>query len=199
MAVTDIIIAPATIYSAPVGEALPAIDTVQYGTAWGGNWTNMGYTLTPVSLQYDQELFELEVEQLTNPVKRLRTKETAMIETTLAEISGANLNLPLDGTVTTVVAGSGVRGKTTVEAGGKTTITEKTVGFEGLMKVDGTINLPVRIFFYKCTIQLNGKLEFSKKAAAGIPIQIKALADTSKTVGKQILIMQIATAKATSE
>jgi len=199
MAVTDIIIAPATIYSAPTGEALPAIDTVGYGTAWGGNWVNMGYTLTPVSLQYDQELFELEVEQLTNPVKRLRTKETAMIETTLAEISGANLNLPLDGTVTTVVAGSGVRGKTTVEAGGKTTITEKAVGFEGLMKVDGTINLPVRIFFYKATIQLNGKLEFSKKAAAGIPIQIKALADTSKVVGKQILIMQIATAKATSE
>lgn len=199
MAVTDIIIAPATIYSAPVGEALPAIDTVQYGVAWGGNWVNMGYTLTPVSLQYDQELFELEVEQLTNPVKRLRTKETAMIETTLAEISGANLNLPLDGTVTTVAAGASIRGKTTVEAGGKTTITEKAVGFEGLMKVDNTISLPVRIFFYKCTIQLNGKLEFSKKAAAGIPIQIKALADTSKVVGKQILIMQIATAKATNE
>lgn len=199
MAVTDIIIAPATIYSAPVGEALPAIDTVQYGVAWGGNWVNMGYTLTPVSLQYDQELFELEVEQLTNPVKRLRTKETAMIETTLAEISGANLNLPLDGTVTTVAASASIRGKTTVEAGGKTTITEKAVGFEGLMKVDNTISLPVRIFFYKCTIQLNGKLEFSKKAAAGIPIQIKALADTSKVVGKQILIMQIATAKATNE
>ena len=199
MAVTDIIIAPATIYSAPTGEALPAIDTVQYGTAWGGNWVNMGYTLTPVSLQYDQELFELEVEQLTNPVKRLRTKETAMIETTLAEISGANLNLPLDGTVTTVVAGASIRGKTTVEAGGKTAITEKAVGFEGLMKVDNTINLPVRIFFYKATIQLNGKLEFSKKAAAGIPIQIKALADTSKVVGKQIMIMQIATAKATNE
>lgn len=199
MAVSDIIIAPATLYVAPTGEALPSADTVQYGAAWGGNWVSMGYTLTPVSMQYDQELFELEVEQLTNAVKRLRTKEEAMIETTLAEITGANLNLPLDGTVTTTAAGASVRGKTVVEAGGKTAITERAVGFEGLMKVDGTIQLPVRFFFYKATIQLNGKLEFSKKAAAGIPVQIKALADTSKAVGKQIMIVQIVTAKATNE
>ena len=199
MAVSDIIIAPATIYKAPAGEALPSADTIDFGEAWGGNWVSMGYTLTPVSLNYAQELFTLEVEQLTNAVKRLRTKEEATIETTLAEITGVNLNLPLDGTVTTTAAGSSVRGKTTVEAGGKTAITEYAVGFEGLMKVDSAINLPVRVFLYKCTIELNGKLEFSKKAAAGIPLVIKALADTSKVVGKQLMIIQIVTAKATSE
>lgn len=199
MAVSDIIIAPATIYKAPTGEALPSADTIDFGEAWGGNWVNMGYTLTPISLNYSQDLFELEVEQLTNPVKRLRTKENAVIETTLAEMTGANLNLPLDGTVTTTAAGSSVRGKTTVEAGGKTAITEYAVGFEGLMKVDNAIRLPVRLFFFKTTIELNGKLEFSKKAAAGIPLTIKALADTSKVVGKQLMIWQIVTAKATNE
>ena len=79
MAVSDIIIAPATIYKAPAGESLPSADSIAYGTAWGGNWVNLGYTLTPVSLNYSQDLFQLEVEQLTNPVKRLRTKEEVTI------------------------------------------------------------------------------------------------------------------------
>ena len=199
MAVADIIIAPATVYYAPVGEALPSLDTVQFGTAWPGNWVNVGFTLTPVSLGYDQELFELEVEQITLPVKRLRTKEAAMIETNLAEITAANLNLTLDGTVTTTAAGASTRAKEIVKAGGKTAITERAWGFEGLLKLDGNIQLPVRVFFYKATAQLNGKLEFSKKAAVGIPLQVKALADTSKAAGNQLVEIQRATAKATNE
>lgn len=201
MAVADIIIAPATVYYAPVGEALPSPDTVQFGVSWGGNWVNVGYTLQPVALGYDQELFELEVEQITLPVKRLRVKEDAMIETTLAEITGSNLNLSLDGTVTTTAAGASVRGKEVIEAGGKTAITERAWGFEGLLKYDGSNNiaLPVRIFFYKATATLNGKLEFTKKAAVGIPLQIKALADTSKAIGKQLMVIHRVTAKTTSE
>lgn len=199
MAVSDIIISPATVYYAPVGEALPSADTVQFGTAWGGNWVNVGYTLTPISMQYEQKLFELMVEQITLPVKRLRTEENSSIETQLAEITGANLSLPLDATVTTVAATTTLRGKETVEAGGKVAITERAWGFEGLSKVDGTILLPVRVFYYKATAELNGKLEFSKKAAVGIPLIVKALADTTKAVGKQIMIIQRVTAKNTLE
>ena len=63
----------------------------------------------------------------------------------------------------------------------------------------GTIQLPARVFFYKATAELNGKLEFSRKAAAGIPLTVRALADTSKAVGKQLMIVQLVTAKATNE
>jgi hypothetical protein len=57
----------------------------------------------------------------------------------------------------------------------------------------------VRVFFYKATAELNGKLEFSKKNAMGIPLQIKALADTTKVVGKQLILIQKVTGKTTSE
>lgn len=199
MAVSDIIISPATIYQAPVGTALPSADTVQFGASWGGSWTAIGYTLTPVTLAYEQSLFELEVEQITLPVKRLRQSEKATIETSMAEMSGANLALPIDGVVTTTAAGSSVRGKSVVEVGGSIAVTEKAWGFEGLLGVQGTISLPVRVFFYKATAELNGKLEFSKKAAVGIPLIVRALADTSKVVGKQLMVVQLVTAKATNE
>lgn len=202
MAVGDIIIAPATVYYAPVGEALPSPSTIDFGEAWGGNWVNVGYTLTPISVQVDQELFELEVEQITLPVKRLRTKESAMLETQLAEITATNLNLTVDGTVTTFAAGASQRAYEMVEFGGKTAITERAWGFEGFFKYDGASNqyqLPVRLFFFKATAQLNGKFEFAKKSAVGIPLQVKALADSTKVVGKQLGTFQKVTGKMTSE
>lgn len=198
MAVGDILIAPATVYRAPYGEALPSGDTIDYGEAWGGNWVNVGYTLTPVSVGWTQELFELEVEQETTPVISLRVKQEAMIETTLAELTGANLNLVLDGVLTTVVAGAGVRGKETVKAGGKTSITNYAWGFEGFFKLD-TVQLPVRVFLYKATANLNGQLQFGKRVAAGIPLQVKGLTDTTKTAGQRVIEIQKITAKATDE
>lgn len=202
MAVGDIIIAPATVYYAPVGEPLPSMHTIDFGEAWGGNWVNVGYTLTPITFKYNQDLFSLEVEQVTPPVKRLRTKEELMIETTLAEITAVNLGLAMDGTVTTTAAGASVRANETFEVGGKTAITERAWGFEGFFKYDGSTNqfqLPVRWFVYKANSVMNGNLEFSKKAAMGIPLQINALADTSKVLGKQMAVFQKVTAKMTSE
>jgi hypothetical protein len=199
MAIADIIIAPATVYKAPSGETFPAVDTIGYGTAWGGNWTNVGYTLTPVTLAYTQELFELEVEQITFPVKTLRVKETAQIETTLAELTGANLNLVLDGTLTTVAATSTLRGNEKVESGGKTAVTQFAWGFEGFFKQDGLVLLPIRVFLYLGTPIMNGNLQFAKRAAAGIPLQVKAQADISKTIGKNTLVIQKVTAKNTVE
>lgn len=199
MAVADIIIAPANLYRAPVGEVLPDEDTIGFGTAWGGGWVNMGYTLTPVSLAWNQEIFKLEVEQLTAAVKTLRVGEEGMIETTLAELTAANMNLLMDGVVTTTAAGAAVRGSEILRAGGKVSITEYAWGIEGLFKVDGTIKLPYRVFFYKGTAILNGQLQFGKRVAAGLPIQITAIPDDTKTAGEQMIEIQKITAKNTVE
>ncbi len=63
---------------------------------------------------------------------------------------------------------------------------EYQVGFEAV-RLDASNNkLVTRLFLYRVTLQMGGKLEFSKKAAAGIPLKITALADTTKTAGEQI-------------
>ena len=47
---------------------------------------------------------------------------------------------------------------------------------------------------------LNGALEFSQKSDdyVGVPIQIKALADTTQTAGEKLVLFQRVTAEATS-
>ena len=198
MAVTDILVTPATIYYAPVGEALPDESSIDYGEAWGGNWVNLGFTLEPVALSYETETFELEVEQITLPVRRVRTKETVMIETSLAEMTGANLALVVDGTVTTTAAGVGQVGFDEILAGGSVDLSEYAWGFEGFRVTSANVRLPVRMFLYRGNAVLNGQLTFAKGAGVGIPIQIKALPDTTQDAGEQILVIHNVTAVATT-
>ncbi len=198
MAVTDILVTPATIYYAPVGEALPDESSIDYGEAWGGNWVNLGFTLEPVALSYETETFELEVEQITLPVRRVRTKETVMIETALAEMTGANLALVVDGTVTTTAAGVGQVGFDEILAGGSVDLSEYAWGFEGFRVTSANVRLPVRMFLYRGNAVLNGQLTFAKGAGVGIPIQIKALPDTTQDAGEQILVIHNVTAVATT-
>ena len=40
--VADLIVGPARVFYAPVGEALPDESSIGYGDAWGGNWTEVG-------------------------------------------------------------------------------------------------------------------------------------------------------------
>jgi hypothetical protein len=196
--VADILAAPARIYYAPVGAAIPSETTIAYDQAWGGSWVSLGSTLTPVTFAYNQELFDIEVESSTIAVKRGRSKEEATIETTLAESLGVNLGLAFDGAVTTTAAGASQKGFTEVNAGGKLLVSEYAFGIESLYVNSAGVQFPVRLFVWKANAMLNGNLEFSKKAATGIPLQIKALADVSKPIGQRLLKFQKVTANATS-
>lgn len=195
---SDIILSPATIYFAPVGETLPDETTVEYGDAWGGNWAQLGYTLAPLAVGYSREEYEVEVEQITLPIKRIKTKESVTLETTLAEVTAANLQLAIGGTVTTTAAGAGQRAFEELKAGGDTVLDEYAWGIEGLHQDAAGNRFPARLVIYKGTATLNGQLEFSKKKESGLPLQIKALADTGKAVGQQLLSFQRVTAEATS-
>lgn len=197
MAVTDILVSPATIYYAPVGTAVPDETTVAYGAAWGGQWVNLGFTLEPISLSYETETFELEVEQITLPVRRVRTTETVTIETVLAEMTATNLSLVVDGTVTTTAAGTGQVGFDEIAAGGRVDLSEYAFGFEGFRLTANNVRLPVRFFLYRGNAVLNGQLTFAKSAGVGIPIQIKALPNTSQSAGRQLLVIHNVTAPAT--
>lgn len=197
MAVTDILITPAKVYKAPVGEALPDESSIDYGEAWGGNWVDVGYTLQPVTLKYDRAIFDLMVEQVNGAVKRRVTDEKAIIETVLAESTPTNISLAIGGTVTTTAAGVGQVAYQELKAGGKITLQELAWGLEGLYENATGVQFPMRIFLYKATAILNGPLTFAKAAGLGVPIQISGLNDTGKTVGEQMISIQRVTAVAT--
>jgi len=199
--VAQVLKSGAILYQAPVGETPPAITTVAYGGAWGGNWTRVGFTKAPLSILYEDEQFDVEVEEHLGPINRWRIKEDATLETVLAELTATYLQLAASEAygVTTGAAGIGVAGYEQTGLGDTSALAQHAWGFEGLY-VDGSGNsLPVRLFVWKGTARFNGALEFSKKSGdyVGIPLQIKALMDTTQTAGERLLRFQRATAPAT--
>lgn len=198
MAVTDILITPAAVWKAPVGETLPDETSVAYGASWGGNWENLGYTLQPLSMNYNRTIFGLMVEQVNGAVKRRVTDEVLTFETVLAEATPDNLQIGIGGTVSSTSAGASQVAFEDLDVGGAVTIDESAWGFEGFYENASGVQFPVRIFIYKATAILNGALTFAKAAAAGVSLQIDAMSDTSKAVGSNKMKFQRVTAAATS-
>ena len=145
-----------------------------------------------------RETYEVMVEQLTAAVKEKIVKENLLFETALAEMTGDNLLLALGGTLTETPASAGQRAVDELEMGGDPDITEYAFGFEGFYKDAAGTQFPVRLFVYKGVAIMNGALQFSKAQASTIPMQIKAKADTSKVVGKQLIKIQKVTSVGTS-
>ena len=193
--VTNIVHSGAVLWVADSGETIPDETTIGYGTAWGGNWARVGYTKAPLTLAYTSEEVEIEVEEELAAVKRRRIREALTLETVLAELIAGSLQLAASNqdTVTTTAAGASQVGYEETGLGGESVLTEKTWGIECL-HIDSSGNEhPLRIFVHIGTAMVNGNLEFSAKGSdyPGIPIQIKALADTSQSEGQKLCLFQL--------
>lgn len=198
--VLNLMAAPASIWISAKAVALPDETSIAAGASWGVGWTDLGYTMTPLAVGIARETFDMEVEQIPNIVKQIVTKDTVDLEVTLAEITAANLRYAMGASsaVATVAAGASQHGFETLKFGGDVLLPEYQVGFEAV-RLDASGNkLITRFFLYRVTLTMGGKLEFSKKAAAGIPLKVTAMADTTKTAGEQIGEFQNVTAWKTS-
>lgn len=192
----------AVLWYAPVGEAKPDETSVAFGAAWGGNWTRVGFTKAPLVMAYTSEEHDVEVEEELAPIDRKRIKENLALETVLAELTAAYLQLAAanQDSVSTTAAGASQKGYEETGLGGEVTLQKYAWGFEGEFVNDNGDSEPVRMFIHKATAVLNGNLEFSQKSTdnVGIPIQIKALADTDQSVGQKLALFQRVTEEATS-
>ncbi len=196
--VSNIFKSGAILWYAPAGEALPDETTVGAGDAWGGNWARLGFTSMPLSCLYEFDEADIEVEEYLAAVDRYKQAEKGTLETKLAELTADYLALVGGGTVTTVAAGAGQVGYEELDIGGVIILTKYIVGFEGIRYDASDNGLPVRVFARRCTMKINGALEFSKRDEnyPGIPVQIKALADTDNN--GRLFTWQRVTAPATS-
>lgn len=199
--VANVIKSGARLYVAPTGEANPDETSVAYDAAWGGNWVRVGYTKEMLKVIYESEEFEIEVEEELGAIKRRRVKEKVTLETILAELTANYVQLAASNqdTVTTTPAGAAQRGYEETGLGGVAVLTEKKWGFEGLYLDDSGNEFPIRLFVHIATAMVNGNLEFSQKTTdyVGVPIQIKALMDTSQNAGQKFLKFQRVTAEVT--
>jgi hypothetical protein len=200
--VANIVKSGAKLYRAPVGEALPDVTTVVYGAAWGGNWEQFGYSKEPMKMGYESDEFGIEVEEELGELRRVRVKEGMTMETILAELTAEYLQAAASNQddVTEVAAGAAQRGYEETGLGGVVTLSEYAWGIEGMHLADDGSEFPIRVFIWKATSTVNGQLTFGWKDSdyVGIPIQIKALVDPSKSAGQKLCKFQRVTAEATS-
>ena len=197
--VTDIIVTPATIWQAPVGEPLPDETSIAAGAAWGGNWSSIGYTGGPLTVAYEFEVVDVMIEQSLAPVNRKKSSEALRLETTMAELTAAAAKLAFGGgTISTTVAGASQKAFEDLDLGGDADMDEYAWGFEGTYIDQDGAEQPVRFFIYRGTAQAGGELEFGRETQTGIPLQIAALADMTQDQGSRLFKLQRVTAAASS-
>ena len=187
---SDILVTAANILYAPKGTALPDETTVAVNDfdSWPEGWVHLGYTASPARTNYTYDVFELGVEQSTSPAIQRKTNERAVTDIALSQFNGVNLALLTDGTATDTAAGASQKEYTKVVTGGSPNLKEYMFALEGYRPADSDGSAqPVRIFFYRGTIRMNGSIEFAKGAGTSLPAQITALTDSTKAVGAQLM------------
>jgi len=177
----------AVLWVAPYGEAQPGETSVAAGASWGGNWVKVGWTKAPLEFLYAFEEHDFEIEQALAPLDRQKIGESAMLETVLSENTALNLAYASGGDgddVSSTSAGASQVAFDELEIGNDPYLEKWAVGFEGIKFDESENSLPVRYFFTRATININGGLTFSQKNDdyTGIPVQVKALADPSNNL-----------------
>lgn len=198
MAISEILVTGARVLYAPFGTARPDETAVAYGASWS-NWTDLGFTSSPLNISYTDSEFDVDVQQSAAPAASFRISEQLMATTRLAEFSTAVLAILLGGQNTPVSAGAGQKAYHAYGSGGQTVVPYYAFGFEGF-RLDSLGNKqPLRVFFLRAQMKLSGSLVMAKNQELGIPIRIKAFIDPNETaVGLQTMRIDYVTAPATS-
>lgn len=188
----------AVLWYAPVGETVPNETSVAPGAAWGGSWARLGATKEPLTMLYEDERADVNVEEYLSPVHRFKTSEALTIETVLAEIDADYMQLMIGGSVAVTAAAGGQKGFDNLPVGNDAFLTAYAFGFEGIHVDSGAIELTLRVFVYRANAKVGGELTFSKREDdyTGVPITIEALSD-SATPGRLCVIEKV-TAPASS-
>ncbi|TXJ78632.1 hypothetical protein E2C11_16630 [Streptomyces lavendulae] len=93
---TNLVQGPATLYSGAFGATEPADSAVNTAPP-ASSWTDVGGTQDGVKITIDQSYTDLEVDQVVDRVGSRLTKRDFTIETSMAEVTLANLSLALNG------------------------------------------------------------------------------------------------------
>jgi len=201
MAVSDILSTKAKVYYAAFGTSFPSETDVDFDGSWGGSWTALGETLTPVVWNASISEFPVDVQSTPLPIKTFVDSESHTFTFTLAEMTGDNLALVMHGTNTDTSAGATQKGYSKIQIGGKRTVTLYAVGFEGYREEASTGTLqPVRIHVFNAAITIAGSVPMDKRSVMGIPLMVTTYADLTShsTEGQQAIEMHVVTSSVTA-
>ncbi|RMD61373.1 hypothetical protein D6833_08350 [Candidatus Parcubacteria bacterium] len=168
----EILTGVGTLYVAPAGEAKPGLDSTP-----AGNWTLLGETDDGVTITVGQEIEELRTDQRTGPVKAVRTEESVVIETNLAQATLENLAQALGGmTVTDNPPGTGQIGTREMGLYRGVAVREFALLFRGNSPYG---DYPAQYYLPRGYFGGEVEMEYTKDGKVLIPCQFVALEDLS--------------------
>jgi hypothetical protein len=184
----DVFVGAANILYAPLGTTLPDETTVDVNdfASWPSGWVHLGYTSEGPAFNYSYEVFAVEAQQATAPLRRKKTSETLTLTASLLQFDADHLALITGGTVTSTAAGGSQKPYDKAVGGGEVELPEYMFAVESTRPdTDGDLQ-PFRFFVFKANITASGDINFAKNAATALPVTINALIDDDKAVGSQL-------------
>ena len=148
-----------TVYTVEPGGTAPALSL-------SSPYTDIGYTEDGVTLTYNTDTADIEVEEETVPIDRVITKESIEITCNMAESSLANMGFAMAGSL---VSGSILK----VGAG---TLKTMNLMLEGL----NPAGYKRQMFFPKCTATGSVGMPYKKGEKTVIPVTFQALKPASE-------------------
>jgi hypothetical protein len=170
------------------------LDTTAYGTAWGtpagqtNPYVESGLVTGGLHFTTSVQRGAINVDQLIDPVLRPATGRSANMSTTLAEFGAANIkNATGQGAITTVAATTANRGHDDWDMDSTIADLFLTIGFD-LQAQDGEA---VRVIGWKGQTEGSPTFDFGPTSAAGIPLNLVLLPDTSTSPARVAKIRDV--------
>jgi hypothetical protein len=165
--------------AANISVGAPSVITIgSYGGGKGAG-VDVGSTVGPVIVKYDDEIYEVYADQWLGPVNAIKTRERATVEIVLAERSLANIALAL-GYPTTAVAGS------VLEMGGNPVVTIREAWIDGAANTSPSGGT-TQVYIKKCVVLGATELPMQRDGSTNIKLTLLLLQDTSKSANEQLI------------
>lgn len=171
----EIIAGPANVWVAPTGTAFPAL-----GEAPAVAWISLGYTDGGITVTHDQDIEQLMVDQLTTPVKTIRTSEGITVEFGIAQLTLERYKFAVNDATVTTTAGPPATKSMFLQEG-------EVVKTHALL-VRGPSPYGDFLMQYEIPVVYQAEspsLTFNRDDKSVLGLSFVALADTSAPVGEQ--------------
>lgn len=165
----DLLVGVGTLYIAPSGTAMPAVNATPSST-----WRELGETDDGVKVSRTQNIEAFSSDQRTGKVKAVRTEEGLTIEANLQKTTLENLADVLNSSVTTVAAGSGTIGTKTIGMHAGATVSEFAFLFRAFSPYG---NFPAQYYVPRGYFSGDVEMEYKKDGKTLIPATFEALED----------------------
>ena len=181
----EIIASPLTVYLAPIGTAMPAIDAAPT-SPWAtlGIEGDLSYDESGVVVSHAETVFDVTPAGSTMPVKRFRTGESLLTKLVLMDVTPETYAMVMNDAVVTTGAG-----EKSFDLYRGDIVNSFAVLMRGVSPVDQTLNMQYEI--PKAFVSVNGDVTYNKGVVASLPIEIQMIRHASD--GSDDPICRIAT------